>query len=104
MHLYLSKHSPLDSAFATDDGQVMFKVDTEPIKAGTRTSYISCAISNDIPRRAVIGEDIVDTRERFGSLGQIEFNTVASSVIRFQGAQVETKEYFRKDSWGPYGR
>lgn len=95
MHLYLSKHSPLDSSFSTQDGQVLFKVDTEPIKLGTRSCKISCIIPND---------NVDDGRDRFGSLAQIEFNNVESSIIRFRGDRIVTKEYFRKEGWGPYGR
>ncbi|TFK34265.1 hypothetical protein BDQ12DRAFT_613813, partial [Crucibulum laeve] len=37
-------------------------------------------------------------------LGQIEFRTIQSSRIRYQGQEVETSAFFRKSGFGWHGR
>ncbi|KAF9463421.1 hypothetical protein BDZ94DRAFT_610006 [Collybia nuda] len=100
MNLHLSSPSPLNATYSNDAGQVIYKVDT-PLKLGREITTIKRVIPNDI---ADSENDEVDMRDRFGFLGQIEHKAIASSVIKFGGAEIETKDYFRKEGWGSYGR
>ncbi|GLB35659.1 hypothetical protein LshimejAT787_0212240 [Lyophyllum shimeji] len=104
MHLYLSTPSPLNATFTNEDGQVMYKVDT-PMAVGTRTSTISCVVPNDIPQQQSDSSAAEESmKDRFAHLAQVEHNVVGSSVLRFGGKEILTKEYFRKEGWGAYGR
>ncbi|KAF9466720.1 hypothetical protein BDZ94DRAFT_1212195, partial [Collybia nuda] len=99
MNLYLSNHSPIHSTFTGNDGQALYKVDT-PMKVFGRTSTITRAVSEELLNL----EDGVDMRDRFEFLAQIEYKAFASSIIKFEDTRVETRAYFQKEGWGPYGR
>ncbi|TFK34281.1 hypothetical protein BDQ12DRAFT_727059 [Crucibulum laeve] len=43
-------------------------------------------------------------QDRFGLIGQIDFRTIQSSRIHYQGQEVETSAFFRKSGFGWYGR
>lgn len=99
MNLYLSKRSPIHSNFTDDEGKVLYKVDT-PMKVTGRTSTITRATPEELLRL----EEGIDMHDRFEILAQIEYKTLASSVIKFGETEVKTGAYFRKEGWGPYGR
>ncbi|KAG6817034.1 hypothetical protein H0H87_000446, partial [Tephrocybe sp. NHM501043] len=102
MHLYLSKRSFINSTLTDEHGQVLYKVDT-PIWRLSRTTTLSCAIPDDIPRRE--GErDSKLTANRFAYAGKVTQRLASPSSIRFGGGEFEIKKYFRKEGWGPYGR
>ncbi|GLB35680.1 hypothetical protein LshimejAT787_0212450 [Lyophyllum shimeji] len=84
MHLYLSTRSVINSTFANEDGQVLYKVET-PMAAGTRVSTISMVVPDDVPQRD--GEP--DMHDRFAHLAEIEHHT---------------KDYFRKEGFSRFGR
>lgn len=102
MNFILSDRSFLNATYSNEAGQVIYKVET-PKGLTTRVSTITRVIPNDvIPLKG--DSDEVDMRDRFGFLAQIEHKPISSSVIKFGGVEVETKEYFRKEGWGWYGR
>lgn len=101
MNLILSDRSFLNATYSNDAGQVIYKVET-PKKLTTRISTITRVIPNDVTLKGY--SDEVDMQNRFGFLAQIEHKPISSSVIKFGGVEVETKEYFRKQGWGWYGR
>ncbi|KAG5637190.1 hypothetical protein H0H81_005447 [Sphagnurus paluster] len=82
MHLYLSSSSPLRSTFSNAEDQVLFKVET-PVCLGTLTSSISYVVPNDSDPNGSLS-----MQDKFAHLGQVEH---------------KTKDYFRKEGWGPYG-
>ncbi|KAF8061805.1 hypothetical protein FPV67DRAFT_1510493 [Lyophyllum atratum] len=98
-HLYLRSHSPLNTVYANEDGQALYKVETH-----ARISTISCVVPNNIPEKD--GGATVSMQDRFAHLAEVEHNTIKSSVLRFAGKEYKTKEFFRKDGsgWGVYGR
>lgn len=100
MNLHLSKRSPLNSIFSNDNGQIIYKVET-PLNIGARTSTITRVVPNDL-ERAQGGE--MDMQGRFGLLAQIVHKPFLSSILKFNGVEVKTKDYFRKEGLGVYGR
>lgn len=97
MLLYLSNRSPLNSVYTNVEGQVLYRTQS-PIILRRKTT-ISRVVPNDIN-----SEPVEDMQDRFGLLAEIEYNALSSSIIRFRGEEIKTKEYFRKDGWGPIGR
>lgn len=100
MNLNLSEGSPLNSTFYNDAGQVIYRVET-PSGLGSRTSTITRVIPNNVEPKK--GRE-VNMQDRFGFLAQVEHNPISSSVLRFPGGEIPTKEYFRREGWGWYGR
>ncbi|KAG5637189.1 hypothetical protein H0H81_005446 [Sphagnurus paluster] len=99
MHLYLSSSSPLHSTFSNEEGQVLYKVETPVMSLSARTSTISCVVPS------TSGPDSTTSmQDTFALLGQVEHNRFSSSVMRFGGNEFKTKDYFRKEGLGPYGR
>jgi hypothetical protein len=97
MLLHLSGRSPLNSVYTNPEGQVLYKTKS-PMTMSARTTTVSYVLPNDI------GKEPEDMCDRFAHLAEVEHNTLASSIIRFRGEEVKTKEYFRKEGWGPLGR
>lgn len=65
MNFYLSERGPLNSTFAAENGQIIYKVNT-PMRLGTRTSTISKIMPNDVVlHQEDEGEGEVDMRDRF---------------------------------------
>lgn len=103
MNFYLSERGPLNSTFAAENGQIIYKVNT-PMRLGTRTSTISKIMPNDVVlHQEDEGEGEVDMRDRFALLAVVEHKPIKSSVIKFGGTEVETLKYFRKEGRGPRG-
>lgn len=46
----------------------------------------------------------VNMQDRFGLLAQIVHKPFLSSILKFNGVEVKTKDYFRKEGLGVYGR
>ncbi|KAF8062553.1 hypothetical protein FPV67DRAFT_1586369 [Lyophyllum atratum] len=104
MHLYLSGREAINSEYANDNGQVLYKVET-PQALGTRTSTISMVVAFDVPQRD--GEP--DMHNRFAHLAEIEHHVLGSSIMRFGGQEHQTKDFFRKEGlknggFSRYGR
>ena len=98
MLLSLSDRSPLNSVYTNPGGQVMYKTKTPMTLPWTTT--ISCVLPNDIGTEP---EDMCDS-DRLAHLAEVEHNLFASSVIRFRGEEIKTRNYLRKEGWGPLGR
>ena len=99
MNLYLSQRSPLHSTFSTEEGQVLYKVETPTFELTGRTATISRVIPNNI------GEHVnPDMRDRFALMAQIDFVRFGVSKLKFDGNEYTTKKYFRKVGLGFHGR
>lgn len=96
MHLYLSSSSPLNAAFATEDGRAIYKV-RSPFKLIGSTATISRLVPN-------LASSKNSARQDYVNVASIEFRSIRSSTIRVGGEKFKTKHYFRKDGWGSYGR
>jgi hypothetical protein len=59
-------------------------------------------VPNDVPQEEAGGE--LDMKDRYAFMGSIEFNTFSPSRIRLVGTEFTAKSYFKKESWGIYGR
>lgn len=103
MNFTLPGRSFLNATYSNEADQVIYKVET-PKKLTVRISTITRVIPNGaVPARGY--SDGVDMQDRFEFLAQIEHHPISSSVIRFaNGVRVETKDFFRKEGWGPYVR
>ncbi|KAJ7142142.1 hypothetical protein C8R43DRAFT_582603 [Mycena crocata] len=102
MRLVLTTGSPANAIYTDATGAPRYKVNT-PFKLSHRTTAISRAIEGEIPRRNS-WSDNVDEEQRFASLAHINWRVFESSVIRFRGSELATRDLFRKDGWGCYGR
>jgi len=99
MKLYLSTSSPLNSVFTNEDGQAIYKVKIPMFKLPLVTS-ISRVIPNDLPQ-----EDAdPDMRDNYTFMAQIDFHVISPSKIKLAGSEFTSKNYFRKEGWGIYGR
>ena len=97
MLLSLSDRSPLNSVYTNPEGQVLYKTRT-PMTVPSRTTTISHVLPNDVSKEP---EDMCD---KFAHLAEVQHNVFTSSIIRFRGEEVKTKDYFRHETWGPLGR
>ena len=96
MLLSLSGFSPLHGTYTNPEGQVLYKTKTSLLSPSRTT--ISRVLPPDVSKEP---EDMCD---RFAHLAEVKRNPLASSIIRFRGEEIKTKEYFRKEGWGPLGR
>ncbi|KAF9466197.1 hypothetical protein BDZ94DRAFT_1158833 [Collybia nuda] len=108
MILTLSNASPLNSLYLARDGRVQFKVETKiasSSKTSTRISKVSCAGLR--PKVAGTGDcdsEIVGPKDVFTHMADIEYNAQLSPVLRYQGRDINTEDYFRRETWGECGR
>ncbi|KAJ6606064.1 hypothetical protein DFH09DRAFT_1119210 [Mycena vulgaris] len=105
MQLFLTTATPSNSVYTDESGVPQYKVNT-PFKLD-RTTAISRVVEHGIPRRSgsMDGHDAgIEEGERFASLAHIDWHLVESSVIRFRGRELATRDFFRKEGWGWYGR
>jgi hypothetical protein len=94
MNLYLSTRLPLHASFATEDGQILYKVET-PKLGIPRTATISRVIPNYVPQE---GEDAVaDMKDRYAFMASIEFHAFSPAKIKLVGSEFTSKTYFRID-------
>jgi hypothetical protein len=101
MNLYLSTRSPLHSTYSNEAGQVFYRVET-PL-GFKRTATISRVVPDYAPQEEGAEPDMED---KYAFMGSIEFNVFSPSRIRLVGSDSEftTKNYFKKEGWGIYGR
>ncbi|KAH6899150.1 hypothetical protein BKA70DRAFT_1314519, partial [Coprinopsis sp. MPI-PUGE-AT-0042] len=83
--------NPYNSNYCTEDGQVIYKVDS-PFKLVGRTATVSKIVPND--------ESSSDMCDRFTHIGGIEFNALTTSKITWKGETKETSVFFRKGDKG----
>ncbi|KAJ7700722.1 hypothetical protein B0H17DRAFT_1247280 [Mycena rosella] len=107
MQLFLTTATPSNSVYTDESGAPKYKVNT-PFKLLQRTTGISRVVEYNIPRRRSLSPDghevEVEEGERFASLAHIDWHLLESSVIRFRGRELATRDFFRKVGWGWYGR
>ncbi|KAJ7184582.1 hypothetical protein C8R46DRAFT_938532 [Mycena filopes] len=114
MRLFLSTASPSNAVYADAAGSPQYKV-TSPfgVPVRHRTTTVSRVVEPGIPRRwssssagtsAAHGSEGGDGGERFALLARIDWRLFDSSVINFRGRELPTRDFFRKDGWGWYGR
>ncbi|KAJ7041960.1 hypothetical protein C8F04DRAFT_1176617 [Mycena alexandri] len=116
MQLFLTTSSPSNTVYADASGSSQYKV-TTPFGVRNRgTTTISRVVQRDIPRRwssssngAIAtsdghGAELGDRGDRFALLARIDWRLSDSSVIHFRGRELATREFFRKEGWGSYGR
>jgi hypothetical protein len=100
MNLYLSTRSPLHSTYSNEAGQVFYRVETP--RDFKRTATISRVVPNDVPQEGEGAEP--DMKDKYAFMGSIEFKVFSPSRIRLVGSEFTTKNYFKKEGWGIYGR
>ncbi|KIM49873.1 hypothetical protein M413DRAFT_439002 [Hebeloma cylindrosporum] len=93
-HLTLSSKKAWDSTYRTQEGQVIYKVESATPILGARTMKISKIIPSFSDREAQ------RSRDSFAHLATIEYHTIRSSRIRMGGLDVATNDYFRREGWG----
>ncbi|KAJ7041961.1 hypothetical protein C8F04DRAFT_946387 [Mycena alexandri] len=116
MQLFLTASSPSNTVYADASGSSQYKVST-PFGVRHRTTTISRVVQRDIPRRwssssnnGTIatsdghGAELGDRGDRFALLARIDWRLFDSSVIHFRGRELATREFFRKEGLGCYGR
>jgi hypothetical protein len=98
MNLYLSSRLPWNTTFATEDGQIMYKVKTPMI--GTRTAIITRVVPNDVPRRSDDADAAdPDIKDRYAFIASIQFRVFSPTTIKLVGgSEFTTKSYFRPES------
>jgi hypothetical protein len=117
MNIYLSSRSPWNATFATEDGQILYKVET-PLVVGTRTATITRVVPNDSdsPPEATSttpegdhhhdSDADPDMKDRYAFMASIEFRHLSPSTIKLIGSEFSTKDYFRRERlvglFGPY--
>ncbi|KAH6907026.1 hypothetical protein BKA70DRAFT_1286041 [Coprinopsis sp. MPI-PUGE-AT-0042] len=87
MLLIIASGNPYNSNYCTEDGQVIYKVDS-PFKLVGRTATIS--------KKEPTDESLTDTHDQFTRIGQIEFNALMPSRITWKGETKDTSAFFRK--------
>ncbi|EAU80774.1 hypothetical protein CC1G_04884 [Coprinopsis cinerea okayama7 len=100
MLLTLTTNDPYHANYCTEEGQVIYKVES-PFKLVGRKATIDKIVPNDTPEGAQ-GEP--DMQDRFTRIGLVEFNTVTSSKITWENVIHDTSKFFRKESMGWLGR
>ena len=98
MNLYLSSRSPLNATFATEDGQILYKVKT-PLTP--RTATITRVVPNDVPLDSKDADP--DMKDRYDFMASIEFKLFSPTTIKLVGSQFTTKSYFRREGYGFFG-
>ncbi|KAH7924511.1 hypothetical protein BV22DRAFT_501292 [Leucogyrophana mollusca] len=83
MRFTLSSEHVRNTIITNEQGQVVYKTDT-PFKLGSRTTTVLKIRPN---------YDVSDMRDQFAALGAIEWHTFASSILRFGGEELKTKEF-----------
>jgi hypothetical protein len=106
MKLTLSTGSPLNALYVAQDGQVLFKVETQTAwKSSTQISKVSRSLPNDEGGSRKQGGLVdVDIRGGLVHVADIEHSVSSSTILRFGGKEIDAKNYFRKETWGAYGR
>jgi hypothetical protein len=107
MRLILTTATPSNAVYTDASGAPQYKVNT-PFALHDRTTAISRVVAHDIPRRHSQSTDGHEAepqeRERFAGLAHIDWHLLDSSVIRFGGRELATRDFFRKEGWGWYGQ
>lgn len=97
MHLYLTGPSCLDATYTNHSGHPIYKVHTAytHMLKSAHTTTISHGDPNSSP-----------ALDRSAHLAQIDWHSASSSHIRFGGADLNTKRFFKREgwSWKSYGR
>ncbi|KAH7921063.1 hypothetical protein BV22DRAFT_1122391 [Leucogyrophana mollusca] len=83
MLFMLSSERVRNTVITNEQGQVVYKTDT-PFKLGSRTTTVLKIRPN---------YNVSDMRDQFAVLGAIEWHAFASSVFRFGGEEMKTKEF-----------
>jgi hypothetical protein len=96
MNLYLSSRLPWHATFATEDGQILYKVKTPMI--GTRTATITRVVRNDVPLDSEDADP--DMKDKYAFMASIEFRVFSPDKIKLVGSEFTTKSYFRKEGHG----
>jgi hypothetical protein len=100
MKLILSDDSPLSTIILNSSGQPLYLVDT-PYRKGPRTTIIRR--SRSLPTsfstkdsQSVLSDGDTITNERdndFSELASIEWHTISSSKLRYEGREVDLKQF-----------
>ncbi|KAH6907025.1 hypothetical protein BKA70DRAFT_1401298 [Coprinopsis sp. MPI-PUGE-AT-0042] len=86
--LYLSTATAFDTNYCTEDGQIIYKVDS-PFKLVGRRATIDKIVPN-------VDSSSDDMRDRFTRIGEIEFSAITPTKITWQGETKEVGNFFRK--------
>ncbi|PFH53535.1 hypothetical protein AMATHDRAFT_137257 [Amanita thiersii Skay4041] len=97
MHLYLTNHSHLNTSYTNEEGQILYRVETQGYFNKVST------ISRVVPNNSV-NKKKPSLQDEFGELGRVEFHTLSPSVLRFGGRRHETNTFFSKKGLSGYGR
>ncbi|KIM49872.1 hypothetical protein M413DRAFT_439000 [Hebeloma cylindrosporum] len=100
IHLTLSSKKPWDSIYRTQEGQVIYKVESVAPILGTRTMKISKTIPSFSDNRITAkGRQAQYLRDSFAHLATVEYHKIRSSRIRMGNLDVATDDYFRREGW-----
>jgi len=100
MQLYLSAEYPWNTNYCTEEGQVIYKVESDgPMY---RTMKISRITPSKINTEATDEDEAL--RDTFAQLGEIDYHTFRISRIRYGEQDTPVDEYFRKGEMGFFGR
>ncbi|KAJ7490957.1 hypothetical protein FB451DRAFT_628373 [Mycena latifolia] len=102
MHLFLTTANPTNAVYTNENGVPQYKIHT-PLMSRDLTTVISRVVDG-IPRRSGKGDGHdAEGGERFASLAHIDWHLVDSSVIRFRGREIVSRDFFRKEGVGWFG-
>jgi len=113
MKLILSDDSPLSTIITNSSGQSLYHIDT-PYRQGPRTTIIRrsrnapvsySSSTKDTPSVLSEGETLTNGRDNeFSELASIEWHTFASSKLRYEGKEVDLKQFMPNEKSFARGR
>ena len=97
IHFTLSSRKPWNATYRTQDGQVIYKVESTMPKLGARNIKILKVVPSFADNRITRGEqDAEHLRDSFASLAAVDYRTFSSSRIRMGDLDVATGDHFKK--------
>ncbi|KAJ8502481.1 hypothetical protein ONZ45_g11720 [Pleurotus djamor] len=95
MKLIFSKNDPRRTNLCHESGQVIYKIATNPFKLGEKSIT---TVSKIIPNHDGAGGDAfeLDMQDQFTLIAEVEFNLIASSVIKYRGEKFKTEDLFKR--------
>ncbi|KAF9528282.1 hypothetical protein CPB83DRAFT_894545 [Crepidotus variabilis] len=99
MLLHLSKDTPWNANYCTEDGQVIYKVESTTPSIGARHTKIFRIVA---PKLDPTVETVDDTafRDSFETVGEVNHHVIRTSRIKYNGKDESTATFLRKGSWG----
>lgn len=99
-NLTLSSKKPWDSTYRTQEGQVVYKVESDTPILAARTIKISKIMPSFLDNRITTkGREAQHLKDSFAHLATVEYHTFRSSRIRMGNLDISTNDYFRREGW-----